>query len=93
MIIGLDYDDTYTADPVFWDKVIDLAIERGHDVHCVTGRDEPPDESEPQLPPGVEVICAGEMFKRHACEAVGIRIDVWIDDCPGLIEPQRKLDW
>ena len=93
MVIGLDYDFTYTEDPIFWNTVIALATERMHKVVCVTGRKVPPSDHEPQLPRFEEIICAGDEFKRHAAAKAGHRIDVWIDDCPGTIEPQRKLDW
>ncbi len=30
LTIAIDYDDTYTADPVFWDKFIQLAQNHNH---------------------------------------------------------------
>lgn len=93
MILGLDYDYTYTADPDFWDAVIAHAEQRGHAVVCVTGREAPPERHERQLPPTVPVVCAGDQYKRFAAAAAGHSVDVWIDDCPGTIEPGRKLEW
>jgi hypothetical protein len=29
LTIAIDYDDTYTADPLFWNKVIELAKDHG----------------------------------------------------------------
>ena len=86
MLIAIDYDNTYTADPEWWDEVIRSGQERGHTIVCVTGRTEPPN-----LP--IRVICAGDEYKRDAVRRSGLRIDVWIDDEPGHIEPGRKLDW
>jgi len=38
MLIALDYDGTYTEDPVLWDLFISTAKERGHDVKILTMR-------------------------------------------------------
>lgn len=35
---GLDYDDTFTADPDLWRQFVSDALRRGHAVVCVTGR-------------------------------------------------------
>jgi hypothetical protein len=92
VLIGLDYDKTYTADPLFWRQVVALARQRGHEVVCVTARREPPGSHEPRLPE-MAVVCAGSEFKRHAAAKAGHHVDVWIDDMPGLIEPCRVLQW
>jgi hypothetical protein len=39
MNISVDFDDTYTRDPIFWDRFIYTAWEFGHDVYCVTARE------------------------------------------------------
>ena len=38
MLIALDYDETYTADPVLWDRFIGDANDHGHTVWIVTAR-------------------------------------------------------
>ena len=38
LTIAIDYDDTYTADPSFWNKVIELAKDHGHNMICITAR-------------------------------------------------------
>ncbi len=88
MIIGIDYDGTITADPEMWYALIATAKKRGHTVIVVTGR-----EDRPPVPEGIEVIHARGVFKRTAARRAGYRVDVWIDDEPGLIEPQRLLMW
>lgn len=94
MVISLDYDDTFTADPELWRPFVELAQRRGHQVVCITGRDRLPDwDREPRLPPGVAVILAGGELKRTAARRAGVRVDVWIDDVPGLIEGQRTPLW
>ena len=91
LLFGLDYDDTYTADPVLWDQFIALARARGHEVVCVTGRREPPGPHERRIP--CEVVCAGSEYKRHAAAKAGHAVHIWIDDMPEMIAPTRLLDW
>ena len=76
MIIALDYDQTYTADPVLWDRFINAAQSQGHDVQIVTMRY--PHEPIPDL--GLTVVYTGRQAKsRH------FKADIWIDDSPGWI--------
>ena len=91
--ISLDYDLTFTADPILWRQFISDAQRRGHTVVCVTGRREPPDFSrDPRLPDSVPIVCVGsEVLKRPAAAKAGYHIDIWIDDMPGVIEECRIL--
>ena len=91
MLISLDYDKTYTADPHFWDQVVNLGRANGHEFVCVTARREPPDSHERRIP--MAVVCAGNQFKRHAAAKAGYLVDVWIDDTPEVIAPTKILDW
>ena len=92
-IFGLDYDGTFTADPDLWRQFISAAQARGHTVVCVTARRTPPDYSrEPRMPDSVSIVCAGQVWKKHAAAKAGYPVNVWIDDIPGLIEPTRVLD-
>ncbi len=90
MNISLDYDETYTRDPEFWDQVIKLARERGHNVYCVTMRHPPPSGE------GMEVAATlngkvnacfftARKAKKEYMYDQGVRIDVWIDDMPTFI--------
>lgn len=81
MRIALDYDDTYTRDPVFWAAFIQMARTRGHEVMIVTMRY--PREPVQDVP--CEVIYTGRSAKKDFLEARGIIIDVWIDDSPHWI--------
>ena len=36
MFLVLDYDDTYTAAPLFWDNFIESAKVNGHTIVCCT---------------------------------------------------------
>ncbi|WP_293371460.1 hypothetical protein [Nevskia sp.] len=91
MLIALDYDQTYTADPEGWNAVVELMTARGHSFVCVTGRTEPPGTDEPHIP--MPVVCAGDRMKSSAAHRAGYHVDVWIDDCPSTIEQVRLSDF
>ena len=85
MLLGLDYDKTYTRDPDFWDKVIDLAYSRGHTWLCVTNRQVAPGSAKDERVPSIPVLCAGDQRKEDAARAAGFHVHVWIDDMPASI--------
>lgn len=87
MNIAIDYDNTYTADPEGWTEFIKMMKARGHEVICVTARDdlvmgEPVRRDLGGLIP--IVFAAGE-WKQVAAERRGWKINVWIDDMPQTI--------
>lgn len=76
MLIALDYDKTYTADPTLWNGFIFAAKARKHDVKIVTLRT----PSESIQVDGVEVIYTSRQAKmKH------IAADIWIDDNPAWV--------
>lgn len=88
MIIAIDYDNTYSADPESFNKVITIFKEAGHNVICVTAREDgvmgvPVCNSIGKLVP---VIFAGSISKREAAKKRGYNVDVWIDDMPAMID-------
>lgn len=83
MKISIDYDETFTADPDFWREVIRYGRKRGHEFICVTARSTPPGMDEPAIP--CEVICSPLQYKVISAMEKGHNVDVWIDDCPGMI--------
>lgn len=89
MLLALDYDETYTRDPEFWDKVIHLATKRGHSVICATMRADVPyeaDEVRRDLEHQVEAIVFTNRKAKHgAVYAAGFMPSVWIDDSPHWI--------
>ncbi len=91
MMIALDYDLTFTADPEGWRAVVELMTARGHRFVCVTGREQPPGADEPRIP--MPIVCAGSELKSRAAARAGHAVDVWIDDCPGTIEHARIPDF
>ena len=91
MIIGLDYDETYTRDPLMWNWFCEQAIERGHTVWCVSARS-PRHMDEVRQTLGLVIgaeRCVGSdgaakspfMWQTH-----DVMVDVWIDDCPAGVE-------
>lgn len=80
LVIALDYDDTYTADPELWDLFIKSAQDKGHYVFIATAR---PD-SDPVIPPlGLEVAYCNGKPKLQAVLELGIpEPNIWIDDWP-----------
>jgi hypothetical protein len=89
MKIAIDYDDTYTRDPLMWNWFVAQARERGHEVYCVTARSEQSlDEVRftlgQHLEPG-NVVGTNHKAKRKFMADRGIMIDVWIDDQPEMI--------
>jgi hypothetical protein len=88
MIISIDFDDTFTADPITWKWVIKLLQSSSHTVVCVTGRhgtQEDIDETSAALPAGIPVVFAGDEAKNDAAILAGYAVDVWIDDQPARV--------
>lgn len=83
MLIALDFDGTYTADPALWDSFITAARLRGHEVHLVTMRG----QREPvRLGANVDrVHYTDRRAKRPYMQARGLTVQVWIDDMPDFI--------
>lgn len=79
-IIALDYDGTYTIMPAVWDRWIADANTNGHTIVCVTMRR--PDEAV-KMP--CEVIYTSRAAKMDFVDSVGLKVDIWIDDCPARI--------
>ena len=84
MLICIDYDETFTADPEFWRLVIGLAQHRDHEVVCATMRYR--HEGDEILKVfenlGVPVIFTGRKAKADYVKGAGIYPDIWIDDNP-----------
>ena len=87
MVISIDYDSTYTCDPVGWDQFVVMMRARGHTIYVVTMRYE--SEAQPvrdALTSKVDdIICTGRKAKRPFMYSLGIHVSVWIDDEPGWI--------
>lgn len=90
MTISIDLDKTWTAEPMLFNCFAKIAKSLGHTVIICTRRIELPHEEriKLQVPEYVTLFFADLGFKR---DAVPFHVDIWIDDEPGTIEPQRVL--
>jgi len=84
VLIALDYDETYTVDPEFWDLVICAAKYRGHDVICATMRHAHEGEDVVEALRGKveKIIFTGRKAKHDFVQRAGYYPSVWIDDSP-----------
>lgn len=90
MRIALDYDNTYTADPTFWDLFIEMAKTAGHEVRMVTYRNEVFDQCRGLTvlhKRGVKIHWTRGVAKRWWMEQFGGGWipEIWIEDKPEAI--------
>lgn len=88
MKIALDFDETFTEDPVLFGNLVRLAKARGHEVKMVTWRKPEANNEDIELEAramGIDVIyCSG--IAKMKCYAA----DVWIDDSPYAVTCHAK---
>ena len=86
MLIALDYDGTYTADPELWNAFIENARDRGHEVIVATMRykETEADMVEVSLRDKVNaIIYTNRKAKKTSVrQQFGRDPDIWIDDNP-----------
>ena len=88
LVIAVDFDGTYTADPTLWQNFILAAKARGHLVYIVTSRSF--FAANQDIFDSVEGVAthiyftSGEL-KQEYMENIGISVDIWIDDKPEKI--------
>ena len=89
MLIALDYDRTYTLDPVFWNRFINGCKVFGHTVVVATMRYAGTWEEEDVLAALEDkvdrVVFTSRKAKKPFLEELGIFPDVWVDDNPRWI--------
>ena len=88
MNISLDYDETYTQDPILWHHLIRIAKERGHKVYVVTMRfpEEGADVLQDLNSHVEQIIFTSRQAKKEYCyKNHNLNIDVWIDDMPFFV--------
>ncbi len=93
LTISIDLDKTWTADPTVFALIAYTLKAHGHTVIICTRRGEEnlthDERIRLQIPEFVTLFFANFGFKR---DAVPFHVDIWIDDEPGTIEPQRLLE-
>lgn len=82
MIIALDYDKTYTADPDLWDEFINLAQNNSHEIICITMRF-PSEKIE--IDKVKKIYYTSRKAKLIWAKQNNINVDIWIDDKPGWL--------
>jgi hypothetical protein len=87
LLFALDIDHTYTGDPEGFRQFVSLMKERGHRFIFATGREKWTDDMTAMNLPDIPIVFCGRDFKRKAVTASGYKVDIWIDDMPGTIEP------
>lgn len=86
MIICLDYDKTYTADPILWDEFIKICKLRKHEIICITMRKPNKEEEINRTKFKVDKLYyTSRKAKKKWAEMEGIAVDIWIDDKPAWI--------
>jgi hypothetical protein len=85
--ISLDFDDTYTRDPAFWNNFILDAVAGNHDIRIVTFRSATGDNSDIVAAIGtlIPVLYTGGVWKKKYCYEQGFIPNIWIDDMPEII--------
>jgi len=84
MVIAIDYDGTWAADPELWAEFALSASKRGHCVIIATNR-----RTELHGMDCPIVYCGASFTKRQATRSAGYEVDVWIDDNPQVVEGRR----
>ena len=90
MVLSLDYDNTFTRDPLFWTDFLEMCHRHGHVVYGVTMRYESEkDDMDPRYLNGCyAVVFTSRQFKKDFCKKHGLNVDVWVDDMPeALYDP------
>ena len=101
MLIVIDYDETFTAQPDMWVEVIRLMESRGNTVICCTNRvgnkHADADVIADMKAINIPVVFAANAKYRDKFDAVtdaGYAAEnaIWIDDCPEFILQRRADD-
>lgn len=89
MKIALDYDQTYTLDPAFWNRFIRMAEDHNHEIRIVTARNPILDNVDEHF--DIPVVYCDGVAKRFHCTwfaegGEGWVPDLWIDDKPASVD-------
>ena len=87
LCIALDYHNTYSADPKFWDTFIYMCWMRKFEVYCITHhtgekQNEKLMDSIGKILESDHIIFTMGKAKEDYCKSIGLDIDIWIDNNP-----------
>ena len=87
LCIALDYHNTYSADPKFWDTFIYMCWMRKFEVYCITHhtgekQNEKLMDSIGKILDSDHIIFTMGKAKMDYVKSLGIEIDIWIDNNP-----------
>ena len=89
MRIGLDFDNTLTADPTLWAAFVSLAQKLGHSVVIVTARRDNhenradlTDFLESREFPSIPIFYTNLGSKIAHMKKLGMPVDIWVEDDP-----------
>ena len=94
LTFAIDYDGTWSADPEAFIAFSSILRQRGHRVIIVTARvagrgiGEVWKYCEAHVD---RILSSGADYKRDYAESQGEKVDIWIDDMPGMIGPDIPL--
>lgn len=91
MTRAIDIDGTWTLDPETSFKAACLYRAAGWTVILVSLHEQPPDKLRRLRCLGFPFYSTGGQLKRPYMESLGLHVDVWEDNEPGVIEPCRIL--
>lgn len=92
LIFGIDFDNTWSADPDLLALFVESLRTRGHSAVIVTGRSDvgmfgiEVQRAVESL--GIPIVFAARRWKRAAALEEGFKVDIWMDDMPEYIGPQ-----
>ena len=104
MIIAIDFDGTWTEAPFLWSSFVELCVSQGHKAIIATARKESdPVYKKSQWDGPADILCTesgrildvvycGNSLKKDECLRQGFKVDIWIDDNPGMIERCKVLE-
>jgi hypothetical protein len=86
LLIVIDYDFTFTADPELWTEFVLSAQKKGHEVMCVTLRSHKIESEYEEVVNSIGKFCNIIFTSRNAKKKYlmdrGIYPNIWIDDEP-----------
>jgi hypothetical protein len=87
LCVALDYHNTYSADPKFWDTFIYMCWMRKWDVYCITHhtgekQNQKLMDSIGKILPKEYILFTMGKAKQDYVDSIGLEIDIWIDNNP-----------